>query len=181
MKNAILLHGTGGSPKSHWLPYLKKKLEKQGYKVWVPQLPDTENPHIKNWVPFVIKNGKFSKDTVIVGHSAGAACILGVLEKTKNRINKAVLVSGFYKPLKLVNVNTILKSSYDWARIKKHAKEIIFINSDNDPYGCDDKQGRIMFDKLGGTQIVLHGEGHMGSDRNNQPYKKFPLLVKLID
>jgi hypothetical protein len=37
-----------------------------------------------------------------------------------------------------------------------------------------------MFDHLGGTLIVRHGEGHMGSDSFNQPYKEFPLLEKLI-
>jgi hypothetical protein len=36
-----------------------------------------------------------------------------------------------------------------------------------------------MFDNLGGMQIVLH-EGHMGSTYYNQPYKEFPLLLKLI-
>ncbi len=56
----------------------------------------------------------------------------------------------------------------------------MFIHSDNDPWGCSEKQGKEMFDKLGGTLIIKHGEGHMGSDSFNQPYKKFPLLVKLI-
>jgi hypothetical protein len=32
-----------------------------------------------------------------------------------------------------------------------------------------------MFDHLGGTQIIKHGEGHMGSDTFKQPYKEFPL------
>ena len=34
---------------------------------------------------------------------------------------------------------------------------------------------------LGGTLIIRHGEGHMGSSKFNQPYKEFPLLTKLID
>lgn len=58
--------------------------------------------------------------------------------------------------------------------------EIIFINSDNDPWGCDDKQGRKMFDKLGGTLIIRH-DGHMGSEKFNQPYREFPLVVKLVE
>jgi hypothetical protein len=40
MKNAILLHGAGDSPNSFWLPYVKRELEKVGYQVWSPQLPD---------------------------------------------------------------------------------------------------------------------------------------------
>lgn len=74
-----------------------------------------------------------------------------------------------------------MKSSYDWNKIKNNAKKYITINSDNDPWGCDDKEGRKIYEKVGGMQIVLHGEGHMGSDSFNQPYKEFPLLVKLIE
>jgi hypothetical protein len=64
--------------------------------------------------------------------------------------------------------------------MKSHFKDIIFINSDNDPWGCTDVQGRIMFDHLGGTQVIVH-EGHMGSTTHKQPYKEFPLLLKLIE
>ena len=51
---------------------------------------------------------------------------------------------------------------------------------DNDPWTCDDKQGRMMLDHLGGVQVIPKGEGHMGSTTYNQPYKEFPLLVKLV-
>ena len=74
----------------------------------------------------------------------------------------------------------IIKKSYDWEKIKAHSEEFVFINSDNDPWGCDDIQGRRMLDKLGGVQIVMKGEGHMGSVSRNQPYKEFPLLKKII-
>jgi hypothetical protein len=37
-----------------------------------------------------------------------------------------------------------------------------------------------MFDKLGGTLIIKSGEGHMGSDSFNQPYKEFPLIITLV-
>ncbi len=57
---------------------------------------------------------------------------------------------------------------------------IVVINSDNDPWKCDDKQGKIMADNTGGKLIVLH-EGHMGSLKFDQPYKEFPLLIDLID
>jgi len=40
----------------------------------------------------------------------------------------------------------------------------LFINSVNDPWGCNDKQGRKMFDNLGGT-LVVNNDGHMGSNK----------------
>lgn len=75
----------------------------------------------------------------------------------------------------------ILQGKYDWEKIKNNCGEYIFINSDNDPWGCDDKQGMEMWKKLGGRLILWHGEGHMGSDSFNQPYKEFPFLVSLVN
>lgn len=73
----------------------------------------------------------------------------------------------------------VLQASYDWEKIRRNVKEIYFVNSINDPWGCDDKQGRIMFDHLGGTQLV-RDEGHFGSGTYNQPYPTFELLDRLI-
>lgn len=70
--------------------------------------------------------------------------------------------------------------SYDWQKIKVNSENFIFINSINDPWGCDDRHGRELLSRLGGMIIINH-EGHMGSDAYHQPYKEFPLLVKLIE
>ena len=57
MKNAIILHGTGGTPDSFWFPWLKQELEKREYKVWVPQLPNTEDPTLEKSLPVVMRGG----------------------------------------------------------------------------------------------------------------------------
>lgn len=150
--------------------------------MWVPQLPNADHPSVNTWLPFVLREGKFTKDTVIVGHSAGCPLILSILENINVRVHKAILVSGYARPKgDNKDPEAILQSQYNWKKIKKNIDELIFINSDNDPWGCDDKEGRYMFDNLGGTLIIRHGEGHMGSDSFKQPYKEFPLLVKLIE
>jgi len=74
-----------------------------------------------------------------------------------------------------------LQKQYNWKKIKKNVKDIIFINSSNDPWGCDDKEGLFLFKHLGGTLIIREGEGHMGSDTFKQPYRTFPLLEKLLE
>lgn len=181
MKNAIILQGAGETTKSFWLPWLEQELEKKGYEVWLPQLPDNDDPQLEKNLPFVLNNGKFTEETVFIGHSAGCPLILAVLENINVQIKQAILVAGFATPLPGKDAaNKILQESYDWEKIKQHVKDIIFINSVNDPWGCDDKQGRLMFDNLGGT-LIINNEGHMGSDTFNQPYKGFPFLLKLID
>jgi len=180
MKNVAIFHGTGGTPEHFWFPYLKTELEKQEYEVWVPQLPDTDKPDIEKWLPFVLEKGDFNKKSILVGHSAGCPLILSLLEKFDEPIHQVILVSGFTEPLD-ENPEPILQEKYDWGKIKSNANSFYFINSDNDPWGCDDTAGRKLFDKLGGNLIIRHGEGHMGSSSFNQPYTKFPLILKLIE
>ena len=191
MKNAVLLHGSSCTPNSYWLPSTKRFLEKQEYNVWVPQLPDPAAPDLKKQLPFVLKNGNFNDETVLIGHSSGCPLILSILENISTRIRKAILVAGYARKLQKhsksrlkkleKDAEPILQEKYDWEKIKQNVKEIIFINSDNDSWGCDDKEGYYMFKNLGGTLVIVHGEAHMGSDEFNQPYKEFPLLLKLID
>ncbi len=180
MANVIILHGTGGSPSDFWFPWLKSQLESVGYEVWVPQLPDTEHPDLKNWLPYVLENGTIASDTILIGHSSGCPLILSLLQNISVRVAKAVLVAGFAYNLKPDVEEPILQKSYDWLSIKNHVGSLIMINSDNDPWGCNDKSGRYIFDNAGGTLIIRHGEGHMGSLTFNQPYREFPLLLELI-
>ncbi|MFA4946728.1 MAG: alpha/beta fold hydrolase [Candidatus Micrarchaeia archaeon] len=174
--NAAIFHGWGGKPGDFWYPYLKKGLEARGYSVWLPQLPNADDPSVGEWLNFTLKNGEYNEETVLIGHSMGGPLILALLEELKPPIRKAVIVSGF---VTRSEPNKMLKDAYDWKKIKGNCKEFVFINSDNDPYDCNDKQGRLMLDKLGGIQVIISGEGHFGSFKCNQPYETFPLLLKL--
>ncbi|MFH0853417.1 MAG: alpha/beta hydrolase [bacterium] len=182
MKNAIILHGTGDSPESFWYPYVKRGLEHRGYSVWIPRLPQSDKPKLELQLPFLLQDGEFMDKTVLIGHSAGVPLALSVLQKLQKKIKQAILVAGFVTPLEEGDggPNLILQDQYDWERISKHVQDIFFIHSDNDPWGCGDVQGQYMFDHLGGTLIIRHGEGHMGSQKFNQTYKKFPFLLKII-
>ena len=185
MKNAIILQGAGETQESFWLPYVKKELEKRSYKVWLPQLPGIDNPKLKEVLPFILKNGEFNQETVMIGHSAGAPFILSVLENIKVKIKLAIMTAGLSEPSTNDKAITkwqkdFLQDKYDWKKIKAHCRKFIFVNAVNDPWGCNDKQGRKLFDKLGGT-LIINEEGHMGSDSFKQPYKEFPLLITLVE
>lgn len=176
MTKILILHGMGSSPDNYWHPWIKKELTEKGYTVSAPQLPNTDEAKLSEWLPFILENENIDEDTILISHSAGGPLILSILENLDFKIKQAILVSGFVDYPK----TPTLQDSYNWEKIKKNCNEFIFINSDNDPWGCDDKQGRKMFDKLGGTLIIKQGEGHMGSNHFGQPYKEFPFLLKLI-
>jgi len=182
MKNAVILHGTDETPKYMWLPWIKKELEKKGYSVSIPQLPQADHPMLENWLPVALKE-TYTEETILLGHSAGGPLQLSVLENITTRIKQAILVAGYARVKgDEKEADPIVQKSYKWEKIANHVENIIFINSDNDPWGCDDKEGRYMLDNVGkGTLIIPKGEGHMGSERFNQQYNEFPLLLKLID
>jgi uncharacterized protein len=181
MKNAILLHGTGGSDTDYfWFEDTKTYLESKGYIVWWPLLPNTEHPKLAETVAFVETNlPAIDKETTIIGHSSACPLILHLMQFFKVKVKQVILVSGYYEPISDES-NNMLPDSFNWEEIKKHAKEIILINSDNDPWGCDDKQARPAAEKLGAKFLLAKDQGHMGSRKFSQPYREFPLLKSLL-
>ncbi|WP_127501511.1 RBBP9/YdeN family alpha/beta hydrolase [Actinoplanes solisilvae] len=172
--NAIIFHGTGGSPDVAWYPWLAARLRRRGFDVEVPSYPGVNVEPIADFLPAVVKAHHFDEDTVLVGHSGGAALLLALLEHV--RVGQAILVAGYCTPPNTSD-EPVLQDSYDWEAIRANAGDLYFVNSRNDPYGCDEHQGRAMFDRLGGTQIV-RDDGHFGDW--NQVYDEFPLLDRLI-
>jgi len=187
MKTVWLFHGTGGSDKDYfWFADTKKFLESQGYEVWWPKLPHTEKPNLAETRNFIEEDNThfgFDENTIIIGHSSACPVILDMLQWNKIPVKQSILVSGFYQPLNDDGSSILMlpTDEYHWEDIKKATKEIILINSDNDPWGCDDKQARPIAIKLNATLIVATGQGHMGSGTYNQPYKEFPILKRLIN
>lgn len=177
----IIFHGTDCQPDSkfYWYSWLKGQLDARGYEVEVPHYPDINHEDIATFLPKVLKNHTFGSDTVLVGHSAGSPLILSILENLDSPVRLGVLVAGYSMRLPGEDVDPVLQQAYDWQKIKQNAKDFVFINSVDDPWGCDDKQGRILFDSLGGTQIIK-SDGHFGSEGQSLPYVEFPLLRDIV-
>ncbi len=176
-KKAIIFHGTDGNPNNAWYQWLGTQLKARGYIVEVPHFPTLNKEPIATFLPKVFAAHTFEENTVIVGHSGGAALLLSILEQVDVTLPQAFLVAGYMTPPN-TNDEPVLQHSYDWKKIKRHVHDIYFINSTDDPYGCDDKQGSMMFKRIGGTQIIRN-EGHFGSPEQNYP--TFTLLDKLIN
>lgn len=188
MKNALILHGAGNKSKGNWFPWLKAELEKRDYKVWAPDLPNSDYPELNDWLETIFSNTNwnFDKESVIIGHSAGATLILRILEQLPEdiKVNKAILVAGTVelgtKPEYFQYKRDLTKLPFDWIRIKNACKNFIFIHSDNDKYECDIKQGKIMQQNLGGELIIKPKEGHFNLEQG-QEYKQFPLILELLE
>ncbi len=187
MKNALILHGAGNNSQGNWFPWLKEELEKKGYKVWVPDLPNSDIPNQKDWLETIFSNKdwQFNEDSIIVGHSAGATLILRILENLPVgvQINKAVLVAG---PVSLGDLEftfpykrSLVENPFNWEKIKSSAKNFYLVYSDNDPYQCGVEHGKVINDNIGGELILKTGQGHFNLEVN-PPYKEFPLILEIL-
>jgi uncharacterized protein len=175
-RNVIIFHGTGANPDVVWYPWLARQLSGRGYAVEIPHYPGINVEPVAALLPTVLASHRFDGNTVLVGHSGGAALILAILEHIEATVAQAILVAGYSTRPNTAD-EPVLQDRYDWAAIRAHVRDPYFINSRRDPYGCDEHQGRAMFERIGGTQIV-RDDGHFGD--HDQPYPEFPLLDHLI-
>lgn len=188
MKNALILHGAGNNSQGNWFPWLKSELEKRGYKVWSPDLPNSDIPNLNDWLNtiFSYKDFEFNNETLLVGHSSGATLILRILEKLPEniKIKKAILVAA---PVELGTIpeyfpykKDLIKGGFNWQKIRNSCEEFYFIHSENDKYQCGVSQGKILENNLGGNLIIRPNEGHFNLEVGPQ-YKEFPFLLEIID
>lgn len=181
MKNALILHGTGADPSSNWFPWMKQKLQEKGYKVWVPDLPDSMNPNAAVNTKYILDNWRFDQDSIIIGHSSGAVLILYILQNLPNDtvINGAFLVSVFKDDLGWPNLKNLFPEPLNWKKIKIHARQTILLHSENDPYVPLD-HAEFIAKKLNAELIVKKGQGHFNLEVGAQ-YAQFPTLLKIIE
>ena len=183
MKNALILHGTDfdKDQKQHlnnWFPWLKEELEKIGYKVWVPELPEAWHPDLERYWNF-LKDFNFNEETIIIGHSSVGAMVFGLLHKLplEKKIKTAFSVAGFYHD-EGWNCEGLFSENYDWEKIKNQAKKIFVIASDNDPY-IKMEQTEYLAKQTGVTPIIFSGSFHfiLGS---GEKFRQFLELFEII-
>ena len=162
MKRVVIVHCWDGYPAYCWYPQTKKELEEKGFKVEVPEMPETDLPKLSLWLPKLEEViGSPDKDLYLVGHSAGVITILRYLEflPRDQEIGGAVLVAGFTDKLVYDELENFFETPIDFEKIKQHCSKLVAIHSDNDPF-VPLAQGDILKEKLEAKLIVLHDMGH---------------------
>ncbi len=183
MKNVLILHGTKGNSADNWFPWLKNKLEKKDWKVWVPDLPNAEKPNLQRYNQHIFgnHNWEFTKDSCLVGHSSGAMAVLGILQALPVgvTVDTCILVGAFKDDLGREDLREIFAKPFDFEYMQTKAK-IIFIHSDDDPY-CPLDHALYLADQLGAELITKRGQKHFSISTCGEEYRKFPLLVRLLE
>lgn len=169
MKRAIIVHGWDGFPENHWFPWLKRNLERMGFQVIIPAMPNPSEPKIETWVPYLKKTvGKLDQKTYFIGHSIGCQTILRYLEKENfnGKIPAVILVAGWFY-LDNIEDEESKEMAYPWIntpinfeKVKSKVKKFIVFLSTNEPYGCVKENERTFKEKLGAEVIIEKNKGH---------------------
>ena len=96
-KRVFIIHGWEGTPDSNWFPWLKNELEKKGFAVAAPQMPNAVCPKMGEWLAYLQKIvGKPDENTFFVGHSLGSIAILRYFESLpdQEKAGGAILRAG---------------------------------------------------------------------------------------
>lgn len=168
MKRAIIVHGFKGKPDTNWKPWLKKELEANDFIVDIPEMPNTENPNVIEWVSKLSETvADITNDQIyLIGHSLGCITILKYLEtfNEDQKVKASVFVAGFTRQFKAYRNghDSFFENDLDFSKIKRHSDIFIAIHSQDDPnVGFEEL---VLFkDKLDARTISVDGSGHFGS------------------
>jgi len=180
MKRVFIVHGWSSNPTKDWHPWLKRALEKKGFEVFVPAMPDTDHPKIETWVPFLAKQvGKPDENTFLVGHSVGCQTILRFLERAKGEVGGCVFVGGWFS-LRGLETKDEIRIAKPWLEIpinfekaRRAAGKVVAIFSDNDPYVP--LSNMKLFEQNLGAKIVL--ESKKGHFTDEDGVRELPAVV----
>mgnify|MGYP001559045151 CR=1 FL=1 len=174
-KRIFIIHGWEGYPEEAWFPWIKTELEKRGFTVSIPAMPNTENPKIEIWIPYLEKIvGEPDENTCFIGHSIGCQTILRYLAGLdgSTEVGGAVFVAGWVSltpmAMRTDEEKRIMKPWFetpiDFQRIRNVCKKSIAIFSDDDKYVPFKENSKTYQEKLGAKIILEHQKGHFGGD-----------------
>jgi len=158
----------------HWIPWMRKEIEKRGFIVSTPLMPTPWDRNYPDWKKEFEKE-LVDENTVLIGHSCSCCFLIRWLGETKKEVAKIILVA----PSLLQNQR---KGYYpEWynfqidSSIKKRVGDIVIFVSDNDSQKII-KSSEIAHEELGCRVIKLKGKGHFTF--NDLGGQEFPELLE---
>ncbi len=166
MKRVLIVHGFQGSPDTGWKPWIATELEKKGFKVFVPFMPDPDHPKATEWISKIAEIvGRPDKGTYLIGHSLGCPAILRYLETLDKgqQVGGAILVAGpaYYRGVK--EIRNFFSSPFEWKKIRSACAKFAVIHSGDDKI-VPVEHAYVYQRNLGAKAIITKGMGHFSSD-----------------
>jgi predicted alpha/beta hydrolase family esterase len=180
--NAIICHGTQGSPTGNWFQWLAQKLRDLGVDAYTPRLPTPEGQSLTAWLAAIEEQcPPVTEHTILIGHSSGAVLCMRILEMLRLPVKCTALISPPLTEIGLRDIDALnasfLSSPFDWSVIRRNAGELVYLMGDDDQYVPQD-QLRAIAKGLAVEPVVIHGGGHLNAETG---YVTFPELLVLLE
>ncbi|XP_005992975.1 serine hydrolase RBBP9 [Latimeria chalumnae] len=159
---AVIVPGNGGGNVEYcnWYGWAKKQLNKvPNFQCLLKNMPDPITARESIWLPFMESELKCDEETVIIGHSSGAAAAMRYAETHK--VYAIVLVSAYTSDLGDANEREsgYFSRPWQWENIKSNCCCIVQFGSTDDPF-LPWKEQQEAADGLGAELHKFTDKGH---------------------
>lgn len=182
MKKVYIIHSWEGTSKLFWIPELAEYLNSLGYEVIAPDMPNTDEPVIEEWVRHLSDIAKdINEETVFVGHSIGCQTIMRFLAEQDKKINKCIFVAGWFDLINLEDEESEeiarpwIETPIDFKKVKTNIKDILVILGGKDEWVVADKTKFQFEENLDARVKIIKDYGHMDGSLD-----KLPELEKIL-
>lgn len=180
--NIYVIHGYTSSSKSEWFPWLKEQFKNSNVNIYIPNMPNSDDPHLEPWIKHLRKNIlNVDENTIFIGHSLGCVTALRYIIEKNIKIKGAIFVSGFINenPMKeqTEGLQEFIEGALDIAKIKSLIPlrtVITAIDDDIVPTKATQKLAKTLDAHL----IILKTGKHFIA---RDGYTDFPVLLNKIE
>lgn len=160
--HVVILPGNGAGNVYHcnWYGWLQQRLHKPpAVTCTLRNMPDPVCARQSIWLPFMKDTLKCGEDTVVVGHSSGAAAAMRFAEQ--QRLAGIVLVSAYTTDQgeELEALSGYFNRPWQWDKIKENVGFVVQFGSTDDPFLPWSEQQEVS-DGLGAELHKFEDRGH---------------------
>ncbi|XP_065115572.1 serine hydrolase RBBP9 isoform X2 [Paramisgurnus dabryanus] len=168
LKRAVILPGNGAGNVEHcnWYGWISDM------SCVLKNMPDPVTARESIWLPFMEKELKCDDETVIIGHSSGAAAAMRYAETHK--VFALILVGAYTSDLGDENEREsgYFNRPWEWEKIRSNVKYILQFGSTDDPFLPWEEQQEV----ANGLKTDLHKYVDRGHFQNTT----FPELIGAV-
>ncbi len=159
-KRILIIHGWESNSREHWFLEEKERLERLGYEVTVPNMPNTLHPKKDEWIQ-VIKDFNPDKDSMLIGCSLGGPAILRYLEESTSKVGKCIFIATPIKKLgpDYKEIENFLEGDFNWEKIKESSEKLVVFNQTEDP-AVSLQHGKDLAGHISAELVVVEGNDH---------------------
>ena len=174
-KKAVIVPGNGSGDVRHsnWYGWAQTKLDQlPDFSCRLENMPDPVTARKSVWLPFMKEQLGVGPDTVVIGHSSGAAAAVRFAET--EQVAALVLVGAYTSDLgdATERASGYFCDPWQWEAVKANAGRIILFGSTDDPFLPWKEQQEVA--------TGLGAELHKFEDRGHFMEETFPELVVAV-